>query len=605
MSANIEKIFLNVMTSRPLYQWADFEKSLFYAQEVTRITYVKGDFEKMHTDKGTRYKYINYKCSHSTGPPNSPNMNNTNGVNEGCTAAFQVRWVDNCYVVTFINQEHNHSHSSNNRAKKAPENKRRHIDASNGKKNQGNNQSFNHPIVISSIRDQIAQSSETLDQVLSIINRNSYVGIERNSSDQVTQITLARYEQVDVYRQYPEVVLLNAAYDVNSTGFSLFQFVVTDGFGCPRPIMYSISTIQQKEEIKILLNHFCGIVGSVDNTRTFIMDCAIVQLDVVQKMFPKTRILLNPFIIKESFTRKCDSLTAVAVFHAMITTVSPLQFDYYLERLKNTSINAYNYVVNTWIPTKKMWAASYCLDAVTLGASTAEIIKGVNFSFKEPLKKLTSVKEIMTIIYNEAGKQWVYPSISIISSSSLSFPGNSTNNLNNNNNLSEKFKYILEKLTDYAAEMVYKRLTKVDKVNIDFTNEQLALCADSSFVYEVDRDNATCSCSFNISSFLPCEHLLKVFMVHGLHKDLLYRSKRWLQCNNQNLSKPPIVVVTESTNQSSICLDYKKAVTDTIEKLKDFQTQYSEQVVLETAKQITILLESVLPKSSIILLNNK
>lgn len=87
--------------------------------------------------------------------------------------------------------------------------------------------------------------------------------------------------------------------------------------------------------------------------------------------------------------------------------------------------------------------------------------------------------------------------------------------------------------------------------------------------------------------------------------DLLYRSKRWLQCNNQNLSKPPIVVVTEPTNQSSICLDYKKAVTDTIEKLKDFQTQYSEQVVLETAKQITILLESVLPKSSIILLNNK
>lgn len=138
--------------------------------------------------------------------------------NEGCTAAFQVRWVDNCYVVTFINQEHNHSHSSNNRAKKAPENKRRHIDVSNGKTNQGSNQSFNHPIVISSIRDQIAQSSETLDQVLSIINRNSYVGIERNSSDQVTQITLARYEQVDVYRQYPEVVLLNATYDVNSTG---------------------------------------------------------------------------------------------------------------------------------------------------------------------------------------------------------------------------------------------------------------------------------------------------------------------------------------------------------------------------------------------------
>lgn len=79
--------------------------------------------------------------------------------NEGCTAAFQVRWVDNCYVVTFINQEHNHSHSSNNRAKKAPENKRRHIDASNGKKSQGNNQSSNHPIVISSIRDQIAQST--------------------------------------------------------------------------------------------------------------------------------------------------------------------------------------------------------------------------------------------------------------------------------------------------------------------------------------------------------------------------------------------------------------------------------------------------------------
>ncbi|XP_018645885.1 hypothetical protein Smp_167300 [Schistosoma mansoni] len=605
MSANIEKIFLNVMTSRPLYQWADFEKALFYAQEITRITYVKSDFEKMHTDKGTRYKYVNYKCSYSTGPSNSPNINNTNGVNEGCTAAFQVRWVDNCYVVTFVNQEHNHSPSSNNRVKKAPENKRQHIDASNKKTNPGNNESFSHPIVLSSIRDQIAQSSETLDQVLSIINRNSYVGIERNSSDQVTQITLARYEQVDVYRQYPEVVLLNAAYDVNSKGFSLFQFIVTDGFGCPRPIMYSVSTVQQKEELQILLNHFCGIVGSVDNTHTFIMDCAIVQLDVVQKVFPKARILLNPFIIKESFTRKCDSLTAVAFFHAMITTVSPLQFDYYLERLKNTSTNAYNYVVSTWIPIKKMWAASSCLDAITLGTSIIEIIKGVNFSLKESLRNLTSVKEIMTIIYNEAGKKWVYPSSSIISSSSssssssLSFPGHSTNNLNNNNNLSEKFKYILEKLTDYAAEMVCKRLTKVDNVNIDFTNEYLALCTDSSFVYEVDRNNATCNCSFNISSFLPCEHLLKVFMVHGLHKDLLYRSKRWLQCNNENLSKPPIGVIVQSTNQSIACLDYKNTVTDTIEKLKKFQTQQSEQVVLKVVRQITNLLESVLPNSSL------
>ncbi|KAH8855263.1 zinc finger SWIM domain-containing protein 3 [Schistosoma japonicum] len=594
MTDSAEKIFCRVMTSRPLHQWADFEKALYHAQEITRITYVKGDFKRMQTNEGTRYEFVNYKCLYSTVSSDTSNSNNPDGVTERCSAAFQVRWVDNCYVVYFENNNHNHSHTLNNRTRTSGNKKEQLNPPSHKTITTGHDQDFNNPVSASTMRDQIAQSNETLDRILSVINRNSYVGIERNSSNKVTQITLARYEQVDVYRQYPEVVLLNAAYDVTPTGFSLFQFVVTDGFGCAQPVMYSISTVQQKEELTILLNHFCGIVGNISDTRTFIMDCAITQTDVVQKTFPNARILLNPFIIKEAFTRKCDSLTAIAFFHAMITTQSSLQFDHYLEKLKMITPNGYNYIMNTWMPLKKMWATSCCLDAITLGASVTEIIKGANSNIKETLKKLTSVKEIMTIIYNEAEKKWTY-SNSIPSSAGYSI---------DNRNISEKFKRILGKLTDYAVEMTWKRIARIDYVHIDFINEHLALCTDSSFVYEVSRDEATCSCPFNISSFLPCEHLAKVFIVHGLHKDLLCKSKRWFQCNNQNLSKPPITII-ESSNQSSVSLEYKEAVNDTIEKLKTFQSQQSEQIVLKAAKQINVLLESVLAKSSSMNSNNK
>ncbi|VDP96840.1 unnamed protein product [Trichobilharzia regenti] len=277
----------------------------------------------------------------------------------------------------------------------------------------------------------------------------------------------------------------------------------------------------------------------------------------------------------------------------MITTQSRLQFDYFIERLQCTDVDAYNYVMNRWMPMKSNWAVSfYSDDVITLGVNVIDIIKSVNPSIKESLKNLTDIKDCLTVLHNEAEKHWISPNRINLPLTHLTKNEESNDNNNNKIVIPEKLKSIFNQLTDYAADMMYNHSIRMNEIHVDFINSGIALCKDGYFQYEVNRNESTCSCAFNVSSFLPCEHLCLIYLRYGLYKDLLLNSKRWLKSYNIDLMKPSGVVISQpattttttptslttkqqpSSSSSLLLLSSdKEAITDITERLLSFQCE--------------------------------
>ncbi|CAH8826504.1 unnamed protein product [Trichobilharzia szidati] len=450
MPLSEEEIFIRIMTSRRLREWTDVRTALDWVQQETCITYVWSDGESINT--------------------------------ADCNARFQIKWIGDRYVVGSFNLNHNHARPlypgwtilMKESITAGKERKQSSSDQRNSLK----------------IQDQLAHSNDkTLNQVISSITQNSYVAIESNELKQLTHISMARYEAIETYRLYPEVVLLSATHNVTTTRkASVFQFIVIDGFGYAKPIMYCMSTIQQQDVLSIFLKHFSRILRNLDKTRTFIMDCGIVQLDCVKEIFPKAKILFSPLIVEKAFSRKCNDPTATAIFHAIITTQSRLQFDYFIERLKYADLNAYNYMMNRWMPMKSNWAVSFYSDQViTLGVNVIDIIKSVNPSIKESLRKLTDIKDCLTVLYNEAEKHWISPNrINLPHAHCIKTEESNDNSNNNKSVIPEKLKSILNQLTDYAADMMYHHSIRMNEIHVDFINSDIALCTDDNSFHNME-----------------------------------------------------------------------------------------------------------------------
>nr|CAH8823997.1 unnamed protein product [Trichobilharzia regenti] len=471
MTLSEEDIFTRIMISRPLREWNDVETALYWVEQATCMTYMRSDFQILdNTEERTIYKFANYKCSCSMKLVYNSNVNSISDFIEDCDAGFQIKWIGDRYVVAKFNLKHNHTrplYPGGTILMKES------ITAEKEREQSSSNESNSL-----TIQDQLAQS-----------NNN------KTSDEVICSVTQTRYEAIETYRLYPEVVVLSATHNATTTRkASVFQFIVIDGFGYAKPIMYCMSTIQQQDVLSTFLKHFSLIPQNVNKTRTFIMDCA--------------------------FNRKCKNPTAIAYFRAMITTQSRLQFDYFIERLQCTDVDAYNYVMNRWMPMKSNWAVSfYSDDVITLGVNVIDIIKSVNPSIKESLKNLTDIKDCLTVLHNEAEKHWISPNRINLPLTHLTKNEESNDNNNNKIVIPEKLKSIFNQLTDYAADMMYNHSIRMNEIHVDFINSGIALCKDGYFQYEVNRNESTCSCAFNVSSFLPCEHLCLIYLRYGLYKE--------------------------------------------------------------------------------------
>ncbi|KAK4468376.1 hypothetical protein MN116_000170 [Schistosoma mekongi] len=88
----------------------------------------------------------------------------------------------------------------------------------------------------------------------------------------------------------------------------LYQFVITDGFGRGRTVLFALTRTEKRTDIKQILQSFKNIMGDTSKTITFTVDCAPGQLRALNEEFPRASIILCLFHVCQSFRKKVSSL---------------------------------------------------------------------------------------------------------------------------------------------------------------------------------------------------------------------------------------------------------------------------------------------------------
>ncbi|KAK4474247.1 hypothetical protein MN116_000206 [Schistosoma mekongi] len=160
-----------------------------------------------------------------------------------------------------------------------------------------------------------------------LIRRSSTIGkveVLRDSGGNVSKIIFARNDMISFYGKFPEVVGIDSTYKTNKMGWPLYQFVITDGFGRGRTVLFALTRTEKRTDIKQILQSFKNIMGDTSKTITFTVDCAPGQLRALNEEFPRASIILCLFHVCQSFRKKFSNpLVKNGCIEWLIRVVTP------------------------------------------------------------------------------------------------------------------------------------------------------------------------------------------------------------------------------------------------------------------------------------------
>ncbi|CAH8430285.1 unnamed protein product [Heterobilharzia americana] len=270
---------------------------------------------------------------------------------------------------------------------------------------------------------------------------------------------------------------------------------VTDGILRSRPIMFSLHTAEQTEDLSVLLKHFREVFNNIDHTLTVTIDCAISEPQLVQHAFPTARMVLSSSFVRKVFKRKFKSAIANNIFGKMTPTFCPNKFRHDLQRMKKLDTTVYYYITQDWVPMKEMWVPAFLQDVVTSGTKINGAVKDVHHRVRDALKEHDSLEDCLLALHTTSKR-------------------NCDSGTRNRLSFTEDF---LNQLTDYASEKTYDDVVRESDVIIEEVKTDSVVCTDEGNSYHLDRNEAVCTCPPNSLELLPCRHLVKVHFSVGLH----------------------------------------------------------------------------------------
>nr|CAH8842626.1 unnamed protein product [Trichobilharzia regenti] len=319
-STDLSGIFAEYILGKRFFSWDEFEKSLAEFQKLSYTHYVH-NCSKTIPDARFKYAYVGFKCTFGVNRtrPGLKLKNKSKCCN--CSSSFRVVLHYSEYIIASHNMVHNHpcsrvymqndpwyrrltveekeniepllqqSHSSDEIIMHVKEKYNKditRIDVKNMKAavNKG----------ISSRRD-IFEFLKSRGKLMEYYSDEPI----RNS---LTRICFATYEQMELYKQFPEVVGIDSTYNTNKGKYSLFQLLVTDNFGRGRPVLFAWTRKEFKRDVVWILDCFRQIMEDTSKTESFIMDCAQAEIAAVKLTHRQAHIVLCSFHVCRAFCRK-------------------------------------------------------------------------------------------------------------------------------------------------------------------------------------------------------------------------------------------------------------------------------------------------------------
>lgn len=126
-------------------------------------------------------------------------------------------------------------------------------------------------------------------------------GILVNDDDQLSAVYFASSHLCQLYEKFPEVMMIDGTYNVNSSRMPLYSFMIEDGYGHGRTVFYAAISEESSQYISAIAKAFKSCNPSFSKTKVIIIDKDFIEIKVIKEEFPEVNILFCQFhVIKHS-----------------------------------------------------------------------------------------------------------------------------------------------------------------------------------------------------------------------------------------------------------------------------------------------------------------
>ncbi|XP_014662635.1 PREDICTED: uncharacterized protein C19orf68-like [Priapulus caudatus] len=210
--------------------------------------------------------------------------------------------------------------------------------------------------------------------------------------------------------KFPEVILLDATYRVNSSKMPLFTFIVEDGHGCSIPVAHFFVAGECCETLE---HGFTALQKSVDKetlekNHVFLVDKDFSEIALIKKFFPKSKIHLCLFHVMKTFKKETASFSkrtnkksneVFELLEKIVYSSTEALYNKYYEQLKGLATSQFlQYYTKNWHNCRHMWVSAWRKQCITMGNRTTNRLESFHQKLKATMKSSNSLAKCVEVL---------------------------------------------------------------------------------------------------------------------------------------------------------------------------------------------------------------
>ncbi|KAF1320973.1 hypothetical protein FI667_g1540, partial [Globisporangium splendens] len=440
----------------------------------------------------------------------------------------------------------------------------------------------------------------------------------QNSWELTCAIVIQSAAQKEIFRRWGDNLLLDWTHNTNNVGYYLGSLVVTVATGRGVPVFDFLCLDQRKGTIEVVMGHFKKLNPTWERIESVVIDKDFAEWSALAKVFPAAKVLLCQFhalkyirtiLASRKYSIKvADRGELEELFRGMVYASSEdfyaLKKGHFCSRAEAVSKSFREYFDKNWDSCSDMWSNYGRGRYFTAGNTTTNRIEANWNQFKQLLGKKTSIDKCLKTIFKHQAcvlREFV---------SAISFHCTKTF-------LFVSYPVSLNQLAATLSPFCMRKVRRQWDYNVvnraKWTWSQEAVPA-THIVYTTrtttghqivvsiaDRGPWTCNCLFNMSTRLPCQHLLNVVSEElGLAEFPIVRmNQRW---SMTKASKVAQLLVDTANHLGLICgpsvVARKPGTRTSTQRIGYVKLRFgeqSEQLVLSECEKYNVVQAELMP----------
>ena len=199
-----------------------------------------------------------------------------------------------------------------------------------------------------------------------------------------------------LFHKFPEILLVDATYNVNGVAMPLYCLMVEDGFGNGRVVHYAATTAEDTEHLQKIVQSFKDENSAWSDIRVIVVDKDFTEWKVLKEEFPDAKLLFCQWhVMKAMFKKMVDCDVEKCERDNMRGLLRQLVYSKSAEEYEDTKKEVYSrsnkqfqtYFESQWDGCQEMWVTFKRDYNAHLGNTTNNRLESHN----QKLKDLTSI----------------------------------------------------------------------------------------------------------------------------------------------------------------------------------------------------------------------